>query len=242
MGDRYDRQKRIPGWDQEELKGKKVAIIGAGSLGTFVALELAMLGVGEIRIYDNDLVEEVNLNRQFLYHDAIGQPKARTLAEKLSEINEEVTVKPYGLQINKTTVKMIGEADLIFDCLDNLVTRAVINEYCVEKKIPLVSGATSPMEGQVAQYIPGRTPCLDCQLDLYKEAEREAERMSCNHQPNASVVMTNAIIASIMVEEGRQILMPLEGDQLMKGFMRYNGQLKEEFAYINAQKKKECKC
>jgi molybdopterin/thiamine biosynthesis adenylyltransferase len=242
--ERYDRQKRIQGWDQSKLADATVAVIGAGALGNFVALELAMVGVGKIYIYDDDIIEDTNLNRQFLYYDAVGSPKATTLADKLSKINPEVDIKGYQMRIDDATVGMLSmyNPNIVMDCLDNLVTRAVLNKYCVDNKTALISGATSPMEGQVMQYIPGKTPCLDCQIDIYDLAEKERDRESCNHQPNASVIMTNAIIGSIMTEEARQILMWIDGDEWLEGILKYNGQLAREFANVKVVKKKNCDC
>lgn len=242
MQNRYDRQSRISGWDQKKLTDAKVAIIGAGALGNFVALELALLGVGNIKIYDNDIIEETNLNRQFLYIDSVGKQKATTLAEKISEANPDIKAEGYNMKINELTANMIGEADVVIDCLDNLVTRAILNKYCVDKKIPFVSGATSPMEGQVMVYIPGETPCLDCQIGLYELAEQEKAADSCNRQPNPSVVMTNGLIGSIIAEEVRQILMPIKGDENLDGVLRYNGQKGKEFAQMSVNKRKECTC
>jgi adenylyltransferase/sulfurtransferase len=245
----YDRQKRIPGWNQDELANKRVLIIGAGALGNFVGLELALLGVGHIQVYDHDTIEETNLNRQFLYIDSVGQKKAPTLAERLSHLNPQIDVKGMHMKIDEDTIEYLVKSDqkpdVIVDCLDNFVTRAVLNRYCIENKIPLVSGGTSPMKGQVMVYLPGQTPCLDCQTgDLYEraEAEDESSRTSCIRDPNPSVVTTNGIIGSIMADNVRKVLMHIDGDQKLGGKLVYNGQSANEFGIEKIKKKKDCKC
>ena len=85
---RFDRQLRLPGWNQKALKDSIVLIVGVGGLGTEIAKNLAMAGVGTIHLIDLDIIEYSNLNRQILFSDADeGEPKAKVAARALEKIN-----------------------------------------------------------------------------------------------------------------------------------------------------------
>ena len=169
---RYHRQMMIEGWGEEvqkKLKNSRVFIAGAGGLGSPVSIYLAVAGVGNITIVDADKIELSNLNRQILHPDErVGMEKAKSAEKTLKEINPDISVEGKVAFIDENSVEeLIGDADLIMDCLDNFETRHVINKYAVEKRIPLVHGAIWGLMGQVTFIQPGETPCLKC---LFPEA------------------------------------------------------------------------
>jgi len=163
--ERYNRQIRIFGEEgQERLKNAKVFIAGAGGLGSPIAIYLAVAGIGEIRIVDNDRVELSNLNRQILYWDQdVGKRKAESAEEKLREINPDIEVETISGTIAETNVlELVHNADLIIDAMDNFPTRYLLNRAALAKEIPFFHGAIYGFEGQVTTIIPGKTACLRC--------------------------------------------------------------------------------
>jgi molybdopterin/thiamine biosynthesis adenylyltransferase len=96
--------------------------------------------------------------------------------------------------------------DLILDCVDSFGTRAIVNYFAVKYMIPLVSGGTNPSSGQVVAYVPGKSACLDCKLNVAKALARERTSHSCINAAQPSVIMTNEIIGGLMVSESMAIL------------------------------------
>lgn len=163
--DRYKRQIPLFGEEgQERLKSARIFIAGAGGLGCPVALYLAVAGIGTITVADRDIVETTNLNRQILYYDRdIGKKKTVSAAEKLREINPDITVEAIDTTIGEANVlRLVGDSDGIVDAMDNFSARYLLNRTALEKNIPLFHGAVSGMYGQATTIIPGSTPCLAC--------------------------------------------------------------------------------
>jgi molybdopterin-synthase adenylyltransferase len=164
---RYGRQMRIEGWGekgQAKLRASTVFVAGAGGLGSPVAMYLAVAGVGRIRIADADSPEMSNLNRQLLHDPSrIGMNKALSAKMTLDRINPDVEVLALTDVIAETNVdELVGDAQVIVDCLDNFPTRFALNGAALRKRIPLVHGAVWGMDGRVAFLYAPRTPCLRC--------------------------------------------------------------------------------
>ncbi len=192
--------------NKEDYSNKRVLVVGAGALGTFVAISLASIDVGQIVIIDPDIIEETNLNRQILFYNSVGKPKAKTLANRIS--NDAVKVKS---KISKfSTRTKISNYDCIFDCVDNLETRIILSDACESEKIPLVSGGTSYYAGQVTTYVPEVTQPTKKNLDLENiiKERQQVNRESCIYQPDPSVIMSNQIVGGVMVNEFRKISYP----------------------------------
>jgi len=165
--ERYHRQMLIPGWGepgQEKLKNATVFIAGAGGLGSPVAIYLAVAGVGTLRICDCGEPELSNLNRQILHDDTrIGKSKALSAQQTLCRLNPDITVVPLAERITDVTVaELVGDADILVDCLDNFDTRHVLNRYAVKKHLPMVHAGVYGMHGQLLFIHPPETPCLWC--------------------------------------------------------------------------------
>lgn len=151
---RYSRQTAIPqvgATGQEKLGNAMVTVVGAGGLGSPVLTYLACAGVGTVRIIDSDTVSESNLNRQFLHSLAdIGKTKALSAKEKLTGLNPEI-------EIISREIKLMGEnvdeclqnSDVVIDCVDNIKTRLIVNEYCLKSEIPLVEAGVHGFYGYV---------------------------------------------------------------------------------------------
>lgn len=165
--ERYDRQILIDDFGeagQKKLKSTKAFIAGAGGLGSCVSIYLAVAGVGELKIVDNDEVELSNLNRQILYGDKdIGEDKAPVSENALKQLNEDIKISATSREITEETIGgLIAGCDLIVDCLDNYPTRYILNRAALDNDIPLFHAAVHGMKGQATTIIPGETPCLKC--------------------------------------------------------------------------------
>jgi adenylyltransferase/sulfurtransferase len=164
---RYGRQMLIAGWGeaaQRRLKAATVFVAGAGGLGSPASVNLAVAGVGTIRICDCDAPELSNLNRQFLHDDSrIGLNKAESAKLTLSRLNPSVIIEAIPVRIEADNVDdLVGDADLVVDCLDNFPTRYILNAAAVRKGIPFVHGSIWGLEGRVSFLHPPETPCLAC--------------------------------------------------------------------------------
>lgn len=164
---RYARQMMIEGWGEEtqkKLKQSTVFIAGAGGLGSPVSIYLAVAGVGNIRICDFDSPEWSNLNRQILHDPArIGTNKAVSGKMTLERMNSDITVTALtGKIVEENVDELIGNADIILDCMDNFPTRFLLNECAIRKKIPLVYGSIWGIDGRLSFIQSPETPCLRC--------------------------------------------------------------------------------
>src|SRR5664280_32089 len=164
---RYGRQMLLDKWGEEgqrRLKASSVFIAGAGGLGSPAAIYLAVAGVGRIRICDMDSLEPTNLNRQILHdHTRVGVNKSISARQTLALTNPHVEVTALTERIAADNVdSLVGDADIILDCLDNFATRYVLNEAAARLRIPLVYGSVWGMEGRLNFFQPPETPCLRC--------------------------------------------------------------------------------
>lgn len=164
---RYQRQMLLPGWGEStqlKLKRSHVFVAGAGGLGSPASLYLAVAGVGRITVCDFDSPEMSNLNRQILHDPTrLGVNKAVSAQITLRRANPDIEVRAISQKILSENVDdLVGDADLIVDCMDNFPTRYLLNESALRKRIPLVHGAVWGMDGRLAVLRPPETPCLKC--------------------------------------------------------------------------------
>ena len=177
--DQIERHKRhillkeIGGPGLTKLRDAKVSIIGAGALGGPCALYLAAAGVGEIEIWDDDIVDRSNLQRQIQFADVdIGQSKARLLSERVVALNPDVSAVAREARFCEAT---IASGDILIDATDNFETRFLLNQVAHDKARYLVSGAASRWSGQVAVYASGVRPDAPCYRCFVPELPPEAE-------------------------------------------------------------------
>ena len=143
---RYSRQEKlnfIPKGFQEQIKKKKIILIGCGGIGSVLGQLLVRGGFENLVLVDNDFVDETNLQRQTYFERDIGKPKAQVLREHLLSINKNSCVEVYYDFIDKNNISKICKlADLVLDATDNFETRKIINNFCVNnKKDWIYSGA-----------------------------------------------------------------------------------------------------
>jgi adenylyltransferase/sulfurtransferase len=164
---------------QEKFLASSALIIGAGGLGSPVALYLAAAGLGTITLADGDAVDLTNLQRQILHTTgSIGKPKAASGREALAKINPEVKVAPLQRRLEGEELdRLVAEASVVLDCSDNFATRHAVNRACVRHRRPLVSGAAVRFDGQVSVFDlrDDLSPCYQC---LFPE-NAELEEMRC---------------------------------------------------------------
>jgi len=165
--ERYRRQIAIPGFGieaQKKLSRARVVILGLGGLGSAVSIYLTVAGVGHLKVVDRDKIEKNNLNRQILYtEEDLGKWKAEVAEKKLKEMNSDIEVEGLREEINEDNIReLIGDADVVVDCLDNFETRFLVNRAVVELNKPFFHGACRAFYGQVMTIIPRVTPCLRC--------------------------------------------------------------------------------
>jgi molybdopterin/thiamine biosynthesis adenylyltransferase len=151
---------------QQRLLAGHALVVGAGGLGSPVALYLGTAGVGRITLVDNDTVDLTNLQRQIAHRmDRIGQPKVASAAQSILAINPEVEVTTIARRADAEALDgLVAQADVVIDCSDNFTTRHAINAACVRHAKPLVSGAAIGFDAQVSVYDtrqPGN-PCYAC--------------------------------------------------------------------------------
>ncbi|HOD15714.1 MAG TPA: HesA/MoeB/ThiF family protein [Spirochaetota bacterium] len=167
----YSRQLGLPGWGtdtQNKLKASTVFIAGAGGLGSPVLFYLAAAGVGTLLVCDSDDVDLTNLNRQILHSfNSIGSNKVESARKTILGLNPFVNFFPVKTRITSSNAeRLVGESDIIIDCLDNFKARRVLNNVSVNKNIPMVHAGVSEMRGQITFLHPPETPCLSCFLPM----------------------------------------------------------------------------
>ena len=165
---------------QEKLLAAHALVIGAGGLGSPVALYLASAGIGKITLVDDDEVDLTNLQRQIAHTTArVGQAKVESAKQALQQMNPEVTVIALRERADEARLKaLVSSATVVLDCTDNFATRHAINRACVAARVPLVSGAAIRMDGQVAVFDPrsGETACYACLFP----PDQQFEEVACS--------------------------------------------------------------
>jgi adenylyltransferase/sulfurtransferase len=208
---------------QQKLLEAKVLVVGAGGLGCPALLYLAGAGIGTIGIIDDDVVSLENLHRQTIYSTTdIGLSKVACAAAKLKVLNPDISILPYSLRLSvQSCLDIFPSFDIILDCTDNFATRYMINDACVLLGKPLVSGAVSQYEGQVAIF--------NWQSDKYEEAVNYRDLFP--DPPNSGEVMNCAeagvlgvlpgIIGSIQAGETIKLITGI-GEPLINRLFTYN--------------------
>lgn len=163
---------------QEKLTAARVLCIGAGGLGSPVALYLAAAGVGTLGIVDFDVVDSTNLQRQVIHTTAdVGRPKVDSAAEKIRAINPHIEVRPFRTALSSgNALEIFADFDLVVDGTDNFATRYLVNDACVLSAIPYVYASVFRFEGQASVFASAGGPCYRC---LYPEPPPPGMVPSC---------------------------------------------------------------
>ena len=235
---RYSRQIMLSQIDisgQIKLLNANVLIVGAGGLGSPVAMYLAAAGVGHLTIYDNDQVDLSNLQRQIAHHTHnVGMDKVISTLETVKNLNPEVNVRAIKAKLEGETLENeVQVADIVLDCSDNFTTRFSINAACVKLKKPLVSGAAIRFEGQVSVFNSGEnnSPCYNC---LYQQEGEELQTCSTN----GVIAPITGIIGSIQALEAMKLIIGI-GESLIGRLLVIDG-LTMEFNTLKLRQNPHC--
>jgi len=168
---RYSRHLLLPevGLEgQKRLKAARVLCVGAGGLGSPLALYLAAAGVGTLGLVDFDVVDDSNLQRQVLHGSGdVGRPKLASAARRVAEINPNVRFVPYETRLSSdNALGILKDFDVVADGTDNFPTRYLVNDACVMLGKPNVYASVFRFEGQASVFAAADGPCYRC---LYPE-------------------------------------------------------------------------
>ena len=240
--DRYSRQiilKKIGVTGQKKLLKSSVLIVGAGGLGSPVAIYLAAIGIGKIGVVDYDKVEISNLARQIVFSSKdINKAKSSTAIDKLKKINPNIKFKSYKKKLSIKNINHIAKNfDLIVDGSDNFRTRFLINDYCFKYKKILVSGAISKFEGQVYTFNSSKkkSPCLRC---FIPEMPNNPDTDNCEYEGILGTL--GGIVGSILANEVVKEILEI-GDSLCGHILIIDG-LKLTFRKVKLNKRPNCYC
>jgi molybdopterin/thiamine biosynthesis adenylyltransferase len=189
---------------QQRLLASHALVIGAGGLGSPVALYLGTAGVGRITIVDDDVVDLTNLQRQ-IAHDLsrVGQPKAESARRSVMAINPQVQVEAIVQRADAALLDaLVGQADVVLDCSDNFATRQAVNRACVRHARPLVSGAAIGFDGQVSVY-DARSADAPCYACLFPPEASTADALCATMGVFAPLV---GIIGTVQAAEALKLL------------------------------------
>ncbi len=236
--ERYSRQIILPnvgGKGQEKLLAAKVLIVGAGGLGSPVALYLASAGVGKIGIIDSDKVELNNLQRQIIHSSKdVGRAKVESAKERLSEINQDVEVVPYNIRLTSDNIlDIMKEYDIVVDGSDNFPTRYLVNDACILSNKPLSHGGIFKFDGQVMTIVPGEGACYRC---LFPEPPPPGLVPSCQEAGILGAVA--GVIGIIQANEVLKYILGI-GSSLVGKLLVFNA-LDSSFRQVKVPKDPKC--
>ncbi|MGH8709957.1 MAG: HesA/MoeB/ThiF family protein [Burkholderiales bacterium] len=221
---------------QEKLLNSHALIIGAGGLGSPIALYLAASGLGKITICDDEKVDLTNLQRQIVhYTSAVGTPKTQSARNTMVLINPEVKIVEVPKRVSSENVMdLVKNADVVLDASDNFATRHAVNRACVVHRKPLVSGAGVRFDGQVAVFdLREKTsPCYHC---LFPE-DGEFEETRCAVM--GVFAPLTGIIGTIQAAEALKLL--TGAGETLNGRLLVLDALSMEWRSINLSKDPKC--
>ena len=240
--DRYSRQiilKKVGTIGQKKLLKSSVLIVGAGGLGSPIAIYLTALGIGKIGIVDKDNVEISNLSRQIIFEtNDVNKNKSSAAISKLKKINPDIQFKSFNKNLTITNINQIAKKfDLIVDGSDNFRTRFFINDYCLKNKKILVSGAISKFDGQVYtfNFSKKKSPCLRC---FIPRMPRNPDIDNCEYEGVLGPLA--GIIGSIQANEAVKEILGI-GNSLC-GHILIIDALKLTFRKVKLNKRSDCYC
>lgn len=166
---RYSRHILLEEWGiegQSRVDASRALIIGAGGLGSPVALYLAAAGVGHLTLVDDDHVDLTNLQRQIAHStERVGTPKVDSAATAMAALNPTISIETHAVRADEAWLaRLVPQADVVIDCSDSFTTRQAVNKACVAHGKPLVAGAAIRFDGQLSVYDSrdASSPCYAC--------------------------------------------------------------------------------
>jgi molybdopterin-synthase adenylyltransferase len=220
---------------QEKLLNGKVMIIGAGGLGSPIALYLAAAGVGTIGLADADAVDLSNLQRQIAHHTPdIGTPKVISAAGKLKAMNPDVQVRTYHEWIGAANIPdIIKGYDFVIDATDNFAAKFLINDAAVLAGIPYSHGGVLRFDGQTMTVLPKESACYRC---IFPTPPPKEVAAACSKAGVFGVLP--GVIGVIQATEALKYILGM-GDPLTGRLLTYNA-LRMRFREVPIRRNPEC--
>ncbi len=237
--ERYSRQivlKEVGGIGQEKLLKATIVIIGTGGLGSPAAYYLAAAGIGRLKLIDFDKVELSNLHRQILHFTKdLNKDKTQSAFEKLQMLNPGINLEIINDHLLPNNAKeILKDSDFIIDGSDNIPTKMLINDACINLKIPFTIAGVIRFSGQIMTVVPERrTACYRCVFDDITEG---SPTMSCSQ---AGVIgLIPGIVGCIEANEAIKYLLNI-GD-LITNRMLFLDLLKYNFRFVKILRSENC--
>jgi len=236
---RYSRHVLLPEFGiegQQKLLASRALIIGAGGLGSPVAMYLAAAGVGTIALADADDVDLTNLQRQVLHStQSVGTPKVESGKASMTRLNPEVRIVALQLRLEGEILEReVALADVVLDCSDNFATRHAVNRACVKHHKALVSGAAIRFDGQLAVFDlrHSDSPCYAC---LFPE-QAETEELRC--AVTGVFAPLTGMIGTMQVAEALKLLTGM--GETMSGRLAIIDALRSDWRQIRLARDPDC--
>ena len=236
--ERYSRHLIMPevGMDgQLKLKAASVLCIGAGGLGSPVAMYLAAAGVGRLGLVDFDVVDYSNLQRQIIHGTPdVGRSKLESARDTLVAINPEVAIDLHETALSSSNAfDVLGDYDIVVDGTDNFPTRYLVNDACVLLRKPNVFGSIFRFEGQASVFATKQGPCYRC---LYPEPPPPGLVPSCAEGGVLGILP--GVVGTIQATETVKLIIGV-GEPLINRFMIYDA-LRMKFRELKLRRDPEC--
>ncbi|MBM3117039.1 molybdopterin-synthase adenylyltransferase MoeB [Jeongeupia naejangsanensis] len=239
--ERYSRHLLIPEVGEKgqlRLKSSRVLLLGAGGLGSPVALYLAAAGVGTLGIVDPDVVESSNLQRQVIHgEDQLGKLKVDSAEAAIHRLNSQIKVIKHPVLLDESNaLSLLQDYDLVVDGSDNFKARYLVNDACVKLGIPNVHGAIYRFEGYVTTFAASdEAPCYRC---MYPELPPPEMAPSCAEAGVLGVLP--GVIGLLQAVEVIKLLLGI-GRNLSGKMLRVDA-LNNEFSMLDIDKAEQCLC
>ena len=209
--ERFSRQlilKNIGPKGQKKILSSKILIVGVGGLGCPAAENLVRAGIGTIGLIDNDIVSISNIHRQSLFNSKdVKKSKVNVAAKKLKEINPLTKIETYKSRLNEENIEnIIKNYELIIDGSDNFKTKFLINDYCINFKKKLITGAISKFDGHIFafDFKDKKTASLK---DFYQEKEISDDMLNCEFE--GVLGTTASIVGAVQACEALKMIIEI---------------------------------
>ena len=235
---RYSRHLLLPEVGMEgqlRLRTASVLIVGAGGLGSPLAMYLAAAGIGRLGVVDFDRVDLSNLQRQVLFGtDDVGREKSELAARRIREINPHVDVTTYPVRLSAdNALDVLRGYDVVIDGTDNFPTRYLVNDACVMLGKPNVYGSIFRFEGQVSVFWAERGPCYRC---LYPEPPEPGAVQNCAEGGVLGILP--GVIGTLQATEAIKLV--LDRGELLLGRLLLFDALEMRFRELALRKDPQC--
>ncbi|KAJ4814762.1 Ubiquitin-like modifier-activating enzyme 5 [Rhynchospora pubera] len=228
----------------ERIRNFSVAIVGIGGVGSVAAEMLTRCGIGRLLLYDYDTVELANMNRLFFRPDQVGMTKTDAAVQTLSDINPDVVLESYSLNI--TTVKgfdvfvnsLKSGVDLVLSCVDNYEARMVVNQACNELGQTWMESGVSEdaVSGHIQLLVPGETACFACAPPLVVASGVDERTLKREGVCAASLPTTMGVVAGLLVQNALKYMLKFGQ---VSPYLGYNS-LKDFFPTMEMRPNPQC--